>query len=50
MRLDTLPVMKKALTIYATLGFRPIAPYYRNPVACTVYLEAELEKIAERTA
>jgi ribosomal protein S18 acetylase RimI-like enzyme len=48
MRLDTLPAMKKAQAIYATLGFRPIAPYYRNPDACTVYLEAELEGIAEQ--
>ena len=50
MRLDTLPGMKKAQAIYGTLGFRPIGPYYRNPDACTVYLEADLERIAKRPA
>ena len=43
MRLDTLPAMKSAQAIYASLGFRPIAPYYHNPDPQTLYLEARLE-------
>ena len=30
--LDSLPTMVPALTIYRSLGFKPIAPYYTNPV------------------
>ena len=47
MRLDTLPKMAAAQSIYAALGFQPIGPYYRNPDACTVYLEAQLLASAE---
>jgi carbonic anhydrase len=32
MFLDTLPEMKAARHLYATLGFRETAPYYPNPV------------------
>ncbi|MGE5146462.1 MAG: GNAT family N-acetyltransferase, partial [Candidatus Eiseniibacteriota bacterium] len=31
LRLDTLARLTAANTLYASLGFRPIAPYYRNP-------------------
>ena len=48
MRLDTLPGMAVAQSIYAALGFRPIGSYYRNPDACTVYLEAELTEVPQR--
>jgi ribosomal protein S18 acetylase RimI-like enzyme len=43
MRLDTLPSMATALALYRRLGFREIAPYYKNPVEGAVFLELALE-------
>ncbi len=42
MRLDTLPSMSAARRLYTELGFRPIAPYYPNPIPGTAFLELDL--------
>lgn len=42
MRLDTLPSMATASALYDRIGFRPIEPYYENPVPGARFLELEL--------
>ncbi len=42
MRLDTLPSMKAAQTLYESLGFRDIPPYNDHPVEGTRFMEAIL--------
>jgi predicted N-acetyltransferase YhbS len=42
MRLDTLPMMGGAQTLYVSLGFRDIAPYYDTPIAGTRFMALEL--------
>ena len=44
MRLDTLPTMASARTLYKGLGFREISPYYDTPVEGTIFLELSLQK------
>jgi len=39
MRLDTVPSMKAAITMYRSLGFYEIPSYRDNPVSGTSYLE-----------
>jgi len=40
--LDTLSPMRSARKLYASLGFRPIPPYYDNPLEDVVYMELRL--------
>jgi ribosomal protein S18 acetylase RimI-like enzyme len=42
MRLDTLASMESAHSLYASLGFRMIAPYTKNPLPGTQFLECSL--------
>lgn len=42
MRLDTLPSMHAAASMYHSLGFREVAPYRYNPVPGTKFMELDL--------
>ncbi len=44
MRLDTVePVMKDAVAMYRTIGFKEIAPYCSNPIAGAMYMDLDLQ-------
>ena len=47
MVLDTLARLKPAHSLYRSLGFREVAPYYANPIEGAVYMELDLSENAE---
>jgi putative acetyltransferase len=42
MKLDTLPTMATAITMYRSLGFKPTPPYRNNPVPGALFMELDL--------
>jgi len=42
MRLDTIDSMREAITLYESMGFRRIEPYYFNPTPGATFLELTL--------
>ena len=45
MRLDTLPSMRTAMSLYESLGFRDIEPYRFNPIAGSRWMELDLNAL-----
>ena len=49
MRLDTVPQMREARTLYASFGFREIEPYRFNPIVGTAFMELDLRSHGSST-
>jgi ribosomal protein S18 acetylase RimI-like enzyme len=47
MRLDTLPSMASAVSLYRSFGFREIDPYIFNPIPSALFMEKTLLKSAQ---
>ena len=45
MRLDTLPSMAGAISLYKSLGFVEISPYYETPISDTIFLSLRLQEV-----
>ena len=43
MRLDTLSKLNEAISLYNSLGFKKINPYYNNPLPGVVFWELNLK-------
>lgn len=48
MRLDTLPSMTQAVSLYRSLGFVPTEPYRHNPVPGALFFELDLSSMTRR--
>jgi ribosomal protein S18 acetylase RimI-like enzyme len=44
MRLDTLPILEKALSLYRSIGFKVVAPYRNSPISDAIFMELELTR------
>ena len=43
LRLDTLPALRTALSLYRRIGFHEIDPYYDCLIPGTIFMEIELQ-------
>ncbi len=48
MRLDTLPSMKSAVSLYRSFGFQEIEPYIFNPIPGALFMEKRLQPLSTR--
>jgi len=48
MRLDTLPSMKSAVSLYRSFGFQEIEPYIYNPIPGALFMEKRLQPLSTR--